>query len=339
MRRHNRALFFLAAAGLVLAACQPARPPTLTPTPTDSAANTVTPAFTYTITATVTFAPTHTSTATPTNTETPTKTATSTETPAATETPTPTSVRAETATPTPRPAPTQVPSVRLSLPAGASAALQFAASALLANANPLTWRVSGLPAAIDTKTIPGPIPGSGAVWLQTDCAQPAGSYAGALEATVAETFVITRISLTVAGLVEPVKGGTRLVSMANPEDAYALRRGGPSTLKNGPGIPLTFCRAQAGRALTAFVSEAKTISGLPLSPFPALSMLRVYGWPSPRAVQTTGIGANAVDIAFEDSGRIDWTVAPGNYILVAEASPLIPVERRPYTITLILELR
>ncbi len=329
MCRCFRALFCLAATGLLLAACQPAAgaAPTVTPAYTSTTAKTATP--------TETFTPTYTSTATPTKTETSTPESPLTPT----ETPTPTSVRAATATPTPRPAPTQVPSARLSLPAGASAALQIDASAVLANANPLTWRVSGLPATIDTKTIPGPIPGSVAVWLQTDCSQPAGIYAGALEATVAETFVITRISLTVAGAVEPASGGTRLVSMANPGDAYAFRRGGPSTLKNGPGLPITFCRAQAGRALTAFVSEAKTISGLPLSPFPALSLLRVYGWPYPRALQTTGIGANAVDIAFEDSGRIDWTVTPGNYILVAEVSPLVPVERRPYTVTLILELR
>jgi hypothetical protein len=178
-----------------------------------------------------------------------------------------------------------------------------------------------------------------AVWLQTDCAQPAGTYAGALEATVAETFVITRISLSIAGTAAATTAGTRILSMANPADQYALRRGGPSTARAGPGTPLTFCRAQAGRSLTALVSEARTISGGALSPFPALSLLRVYGSPSPRTLQTTGIGANAVDIVSEDSGRIEWVIVPGTYVLVADASPLIPPERRPHALTIVLELR
>ncbi len=188
-------------------------------------------------------------------------------------------------------------------------------------------------------TVNGPAPGTVAVWLQTDCAQPAGTYAGALEATVAETFVITRISLSIAGTAAATTAGTRILSMANPADQYALRRGGPSTARAGPGTPLTFCRAQAGRSLTALVSEARTISGGALSPFPALSLLRVYGSPSPRTLQTTGIGANAVDIVSEDSGRIEWVIVPGTYVLVADASPLIPPERRPHALTIVLELR
>ncbi|MEO7704780.1 MAG: hypothetical protein ABIV92_09095 [Thermoflexales bacterium] len=175
--------------------------------------------------------------------------------------------------------------------------------------------------------------------MQTDCAQAAGTYAGALEATVAETFVITRISLTIAGTAAPTAPGTRVISMANPADPYSLRRGGPSTARAGPGLAMTFCRAQAGRNLTALVSEAKTISGGALSPFPALSLLRVYGSPSPRTLQTTGTGANAIDIVSEDSGRIEWVIVPGTYVVVADASPLIPPERRPHTLTIILELR
>jgi hypothetical protein len=217
--------------------------------------------------------------------------------------------------------------------------LQIDASPTLAGAFPLTWRVSGLPAGISASTVNGPAPGLVSVWLQTDCAQPAGTYTGALEATVAETFVITRISLTVAGTVPPTTSGTRILSMANPSDQYTLRRGGPSTARAGPGMPMTFCRAQAGRTLTALVSEAKTISGGPLSPFPALSLLRVYGSPSPRTLQTTGIGANAVDVVSEDSGRIEWVIVPGTYALVVDASPLIPPERRPHSVTIVLELR
>jgi len=196
-----------------------------------------------------------------------------------------------------------------------------------------------LPAGINASTVNGPAPGIVAVWLQTDCAQPAGTYTGALEATVAETFVITRISLTIAGTAAPTAAGARLLSMENPTDRYSLRRGGPSTARAGPGMPATFCRAQAGRRLTAFVSSASTISGGALSPFPALSLLRVYGSPSPRTLQTTGIGANAIDVVTEDSGRIEWVIVPGTYALVADASPLIPPERRPHSLTIILELR
>lgn len=227
----------------------------------------------------------------------------------------------------------------MTVPAGGSAALQIDASSILANAYPLTWRVSGLPAAVSAATLNGPAPGLVSVWLQTDCAQAPGTYIGALEATVAETFVITRISLTIAGTVAPTTAGTRVTSMANPSDQYTLRRGGPSTARAGPGMPLTFCRGQAGRTLTALVSEAKTISGGPLSPFPALSLLRVYGSPSPLVLQTTGIGANAVDVVTEDSGRIEWVVVPGTYALVVAASPLIPPERRPHSITIVVELR
>ncbi len=217
--------------------------------------------------------------------------------------------------------------------------MQIDASSTLAGAFPLTWRVSGLPAGINASTVNGPAPGVVAVWLQTDCAQAPGTYAGALEATVAETFVITRISLTIAGTAAPTTSGSRIVNMGNPPDQYALRRGGPSTARAGPGLALTFCRAQAGRRLTALVSEAKTIRGDALSPFPALSLLRVYGSPSPHTLQTTGIGANAVDVVSEDSGRIEWVIVPGTYVLVADASPLIPPERRPQTLTIILEVR
>jgi hypothetical protein len=227
----------------------------------------------------------------------------------------------------------------LSVPAGGSAALQVDASSILANASPLTWRVSGLPPAISAATVSGPAPGLVSVWIQTDCAQPAGTYNGALEATVAETFVITRISLTIAGTAAPTAAGTRILNMAKPADQYALRRGGPSTARAGPGMALTFCRAQAGRVLTALISDATTGSGGALSPFPALSLLRVYGSPPPLVLQTTGAGANAVDVVTEDSGRIEWVIAPGAYALVAAASPLIPPERRPRSITILLDIR
>ncbi|HQY24582.1 MAG TPA: hypothetical protein PLG23_03790 [Thermoflexales bacterium] len=335
MRNPRRALIRLATALFVLAACQTAASPSPAPTATvtDSPTQTLTP----TLAAMATPAPS----STPTIVAPPTQTSTAapTATPASTEAPPPTASPAPSSTATPRPSPTPIPAARLSVPAGGSAALHIDASALLAGAFPLTWRVSGLPAGINASTLNGPAPGIVAVWLQSDCTQAAGTYAGALEATVAETFVITRVSLTIAGTAEQAAPGTRVISMGNPSDQYSLRRGGPSTARSGPGLALTFCRAQAGRRLTALVSEAKTISGGALSPFPALSLLRVYGAPSPRTLQTTGIGANAVDVLTEDSGRIEWAIVPGTYALVADASPLIPPERRPHTITIVLQQR
>lgn len=252
---------------------------------------------------------------------------------------TPSPSATETAAPTSAPTSAATAALTVELPAGASAAVSVDASALLSGAYPLSWRVRGLPSGVSATAVPGPVPGMVGVWLQSECGLPAGTSQAAVEAAVAETFVVTRISLTLSGALTPTESGMLLAGLGNSTDAYSLRRGGPSTQRIGPGVPLTFCRSQAGRTLTALISEVQTANGRPLSPFPALTLTRAYGWPPPRALQTTGLGANATDVVFEDSGRITWTIAPGNYALTADVPPVVPAERRPYTITLLIDIR
>lgn len=302
----------------------PTAPPTVRPTVTATAEATATPEATATAEATasaVTPEPTQPATAAPT----------------AVPTQVPTVAASTVAAPTPTLVPTPAPPKASALPAGAAQAYFVDASNLLANASPLTWKVRDLPTGMQAQTIPGAVPGQVSVLLQSDCEQAPGPVTAALEATVAETFVITRLTLAIGPALAPAREGAFVVNAGT--DGYSIRRGGPSTLRSGPGLVLVFCKTQTGKTLTALVSQAKIASGLPLSPPPALSLIRVYGWPTPRELQTTGLSVNSVEVAREDAGRVSVVIEPGVYLLVADVSPLVAEGRRPYTVTLSVEMR